>query len=189
MINYIKAFAIICFLLLSMSFNDVKLKRVKVADGISVMLPENFYPMSPDDIAQRYPSIRKPIAAYTNDQRLVDFSINLSATQWRDSDIEMAKGFLKASIYNMFDKVTIIQEDIREINGHKFILFEIETRIEGNKNSFSNSESLKKYSYLQYLLINGKMIVFSFHSPVQLKEQWQSVAPQIMESIKISKKI
>lgn len=185
---YLKIFAFIVVFLTGSGFNDVKLVKKKVADGITVMLPSNFYPMSPDDMRQRYPSVRRPIAAYTNSQRLVDFSINLSATQWRSSDIEMAQSFIKASIYNMFDKVDVLQENIREINGHQYIIYEIETHIDGNK-SFTNSEPVRKYSYLQYLIINGKMIVFSFHSPVQLKDQWKDVVPDIMNSIKLNKKI
>jgi hypothetical protein len=187
MIMNLRIVGLICLFLVGSSFNDVKLVKRKVADGITVMLPSNFHPMSANDLRQRYPSVRKPIAAYTNDQRLVDFSINLSASRWRSSDIEIAKSFIKASIYNMFDNVTVIQEDIREINDHQYIIFEIETRLNGTK-GFTNSEPLKKYSYLQYLIINNKMIVFSFHSPVQLKDQWQTIVPDVMNSIKVNKK-
>ena len=186
---YYRIIALIFIFFMGSSFNDVKLVKKKIADGITIMMPSNFYPMSPDDIAQRYPSVRKPIAAYTNDQRLVDFSVNLSASQWRSSDIEMAKSFMKASIHNMFDKVKVLQEDIREINGHRYIVFEIESRMNADNKTFSNAEPIRKYSYLQYLLINGKMIVFSFHAPVQLKDQWDSIVPEMMQSIKVSKKI
>ena len=116
---------LLCILLIASSFQDIKLKKTKVSDAITVSLPESFYPMAPQDIAQRYPSVRKPIAAYTNDQMLVDFSINQSASMWRQSDIEMAKSFMKSSVMNMFDSVEFIQEDIREINGHNYIVFEI----------------------------------------------------------------
>lgn len=186
---YLRIIVLLIIFISAGSFTDPKLVKTKVAEGITVSLPQNFYPMSPDDIAQRYPSIRKPIAAYTNDQRLVDFNINLSASQWRPSDIELAKSFIKASIHNMFDEVKVLQEDIREINGHNYIVFELETKIEGDSKSFSNTQAVRKYSYLQYLLINGKMIVFSFHSPIKLKDRWESVAPEVMNSIKVSKKI
>lgn len=179
---------LITIFLIGSSFNDIKLKRTKVAEGISVMLPESFYTMSPADIAQRYPSVRKPIAAYSNDARMVDFSINQSATHWRNSDIELAKGFIKASLNNMFHKVKVHQEDIREINGNIFIIFEIETRINGDSYGLETTAPILKYSYLQYLIVKGRMYVFSFHSPIQLMNKWQPVAGEIMNSIKVNRK-
>ena len=182
----IRSFLFITLFLAGAGFNDQQLKKVKVADGISVMLPEGFFPMTPEDIAQRYPSVRKPVAAYTNEERMVDFSINQSATQWKDTDIEMAKGFIKASISHMFDKVKVHQEDIREINGHKFIIFELETRIDGDRMALETTPPAVKYSYLQYLIKNGKMYVFSFHAPLRYIDQWQPIASEVMNSIKVN---
>lgn len=185
----IRAVAVLVFFLALSGFNDIKLKKTKVTDNITVSLPENFYVMSPTDIARRYPSVRKPLAAYTNDQRLVDFSINKSATMWRDQDVEMAKDFVKSSIDNMFDQVNFLQEDIREINGRTFIVMEFESRMEGDNNNLTQNAGIAKYSYMQYLISQGQMIVFSFHAPAKLQNIWQPVAPEIMSSIKISNKL
>jgi hypothetical protein len=179
---------LITLFLITSGFENGKLRKVKVADGITVMLPQDFYPMAPEDIAQRYPSVRKPIAAYTEPERMVDFSVNQSATQWRNGDIELAKSFIKASISNMFHKVKVHQEDIREINGNTFIIFELETRINGDRMALETSEPILKYSYLQYLITNGKMIVFSFHAPIYLMKDWQPIAGDIMNSIKVNTK-
>lgn len=184
----IRSFFLITVFLIGSSFNDIKLKRTKVADGITVMLPEGFFPMTPEDIAQRYPSVRKPIGAYTNEDRMVDFSVNRSATQWRDGDIEMAKGFIKASINHMFDKVKVHQEDIREINGHTYIIFELETRIHGDRMALETTEPAVKYSYLQYLIKNGNMYVFSFHAPLRYIQEWQPIAGKVMNSVKVNPK-
>ncbi|MGK7390050.1 MAG: hypothetical protein ACNS60_06855 [Candidatus Cyclobacteriaceae bacterium M2_1C_046] len=184
----IRSFFLITLFLAGSGFNDVKLKKTKVADGITVLLPAEFFPMTPEDLAQRYPSVRKPIAAYTNEERMVDFSVNQSATQWRDGDIEIAKGFIKASISNMFDKVKVHQEDVREINGETFIIFELETRINGDRLGLETTEPAVKYSYLQYLIKNGQMYVFSFHAPLRYIQTWQPIASEVMNSVKIKPK-
>src|SRR6478609_7258684 len=80
-----------------------RLVKTKIADGIVVLIPREFRPMDDLDFSQRYPSVRKPIAAYTNEAREVDFSVNISATQWSESDVEIAKQFFKAGVLNMFD--------------------------------------------------------------------------------------
>jgi len=162
-----------------------KLVKTKVNEHITVSLPENFFPMSVSDLTQRYPSVRRPIGAYTNSQRLVDFSIKQSATKWRDSDIEIAKDFFKASLVNLYDRVKILKEEIVTINNRQYIAFEMETRINGDKYSLDKKDPVRSYIYVQYLLINGKTIVFALNAPIQMKEEWQSLTEEIMKSVKV----
>ena len=60
--------------------DDPKLVKVKISSEITAMLPKDFVPMGELDFSQRYPSVRKPIGAYTNPDHEVDFSVNISAT-------------------------------------------------------------------------------------------------------------
>src|SRR5690348_12546861 len=83
----------------------VKLVKTKVNDKITVSIPKGWHPMDGMDFTQRYPSVRAPLAAYTDVERLTDFSVNISATQWPDQDLKVAKQFFKASLMNMFDRV------------------------------------------------------------------------------------
>jgi hypothetical protein len=62
-----------------------KLMKMKVNDQISVSVPRDWHPMDAMDFTQRYPSVRAPLAAYTDADRQVDFSVNISATQWPDT--------------------------------------------------------------------------------------------------------
>lgn len=166
-----------------------KLVKTKVNESITVSLPENLFPMSPQDIAQRYPSVRSPIGAYTNESRMVDFSVNVSATRWRASDVAMAKDFFKASIYNLYDKVTMIREELVEVNGKTFVSFEFDSRVNGEAYSLDKKEPIRRYNYVRYLIINGKTLVFSFNCHNRLKEDWQQTAGQIMSSVKVKKSI
>ncbi len=166
-----------------------KLTKTKIGDYITVSLPENFYAMSPQDIAQRYPSVRNPIGAYSNDERLVDFSVNISATRWRSTDIDIAKDFFKASIVNLYDRVDFIKEEIKVINDKRYIIFEFDSRINGDQYTLDKKEAVRTYTYVQYLLINGKTIVFSFNAPTRIKDKWTARAAEIMNSIKVKNNI
>ena len=166
-----------------------KLVKTKVNESITVSLPDNFYPMSPQDISQRYPSVRSPIGAYTTESRMVDFSVNVSATAWRESDVFMAKDFFKASLYNLYDKVTMIKEEVVEMDKMRFIVFEFDAKINGEAYSLDKREPIYRYNYIQYLIINGKTLVFSFNCHNRLKEEWQPKASEIMQSIKVKKNI
>ena len=137
------------------------------------------------DIVQRYPSVRAPLAAYTNEERVADFSVNISATQWPDDDVVLAQKFFKAGIMNVFDRVEMIGEGVHEVHGKKFIFFEFESRVEGNRRQEGYKDPVLRYTYIQYLIEPGKALVFSFNCPRAQKEQWQETARIMMKNIRV----
>lgn len=162
-----------------------KLVRVKVNDSITVFVPKDWVPMDQMDVAQRYPSVRAPLVAYTNYERVVDFSVNISATQWPDDNVELAKDFFKAGIRNMFDKVEFITEGIHEVSGRKMIFFEFESRIDGSRSQQELREPILRYTYIQYLIQPGQATVFSFSCPRRMRAEWQETAKDMMNAIRI----
>ena len=162
-----------------------KLTKIKVNDAITVTVPKDWTVMDENDIAQRYPSVRKPLAAYTNYERVCDFSVNISATQWPDDNVEMAKEFFKAGLVNMFDKVEMIDEGVNELSGKKYIFFEFESRINGNRNQEELREPILRYTYIEYLIQPGQALVFSFSCPRRMREEWQPTARTMMKGIKV----
>jgi hypothetical protein len=175
----------VIFIVLFFGFSAVKLVKTKLSDGITVSLPPNFYPMTPDDIAQRFPSVRAPLGAYTNQDRVVDFSANISATQWPDADLEVARQFFKAGLMNLYDKVDIIEEGIHVVGKKKYIFFEFESYVKGSKRQLGNEDPVLKYTYIQYLVQPKKTLVFTFSCPKEQREDWQETARLIMKSVKV----
>lgn len=162
-----------------------KLMKVKVTDGITVSVPKDWHPMDDQDIVQRYPSVRAPLLAYTNNERIADFSVNISATQWPDDDVVMAQKFFKAGVMNVFDRVEMIGEGVHEIHGKKFIFFEFDSRVEGNRRQEGYKDPVLRYTYIQYLIEPGKALVFSFNCPKNIKEEWQETARLMMKNIRV----
>jgi hypothetical protein len=171
--------------LLLVSFDQPRLVKIKVTDEISVSLPKEWKPMDALDFTERYPSVRAPLAAYTNDERTVDFAVNISATRWPDANLEIASQFFKASIRNMFDRVEMLEEGIREVNGKSFVFFKFESRVNGTKNQVGNTDPVLRFTYLQYLIQPQRTIVFSFNCPRREREQWEQASEAMMKSIKI----
>lgn len=171
--------------LLFISLGQVKLVKTKVTNDITVSLPREWKPMDALDFTQRYPSVRAPLAAYTNHERTADFSVNISATRWPDADLQIARQFFKASVTNLFDRVEMITEGIHEVNGKSFIFFEFESRINGNNRELGNSDPVLRYTYLQYLVQPERTLVFSFSCPRRDRPAWESVAENMMKSVRI----
>jgi hypothetical protein len=161
-----------------------KLVKVKINDNITVSIPQGWNAMDGLDFTQRYPSVRAPLAAYTNLDRTIDFSVNISATQWSDADIELAQKFFKASVLSMFDRVDMIQEGVHEVNKKKFIFFEFDSRISGTRQEGFQNPVLR-YTYIQYLLQPGKTLVFSFNCSRREKQDWQETARMMMKRVKV----
>ncbi len=166
-------------------FAPRKLVKTKVSDGITVMLPEELAPMTPEDLIQRYPSVRAPLGAYTNPDRLVDFSANISATQWKPGDEEFAKKFFKSTIYSMYDRIEMLSEGTLTINKKKFFYFEFDSRINPDRAQVGTQDALMKYTYIMYLVHPKRTLVFSFNCTKEQKEDWQETAKAIMHSVKV----
>ncbi|MFW5700530.1 MAG: hypothetical protein ACOCWM_02475 [Cyclobacteriaceae bacterium] len=169
------------------SAQSIELKRTKISDDISLQLPVSFTPLTEQEINEKMISSRKPLALYGDQARVVDFGVNVSMTSWSNEDLTLMKQFFKSSIMNLYDTVNMITEEMQEINGEHFAVFEFISSVTGDDNSVVNTSNISKYTYLQYALINGKTILFNFSCPARLQDKWAFVAEQIMQSVKIKK--
>ena len=166
-------------------YTKEKLVKTKVNNYITLGLPLGFMPIPDSELAQRYPSVRRPMAAYTNVDREADLSINISATQWPDGNIEMASQFFRSALYYLFDRVQMINEGIVEQHGKQFIYFEFESRVEGNRMEIGQQTAVRKYTYIYYLVEPGRTLVFTFNTDSRFKQKWQDTAKEVMGSIKV----
>ncbi len=173
------------FLISLFAFAPTKLVKTKIGEGITVTLPTTLVPMAEEDIIQRYPSVRAPLGAFTNPNRDTDFSVNISATQWVQADIEIAAQFFKSGIYNLYDRVDLISSGIQTINKKKFIFYEFESRVNGNKLKEAERQPIFRYSYVQYYIEKGRTLVFAFNCPKDHRAEWQTSAHAIMKSVKL----
>ena len=162
---------------------DSKLIRVKISEDISIKLPEDFSPVPPGQIINRHVHFRQPIAFYTDPNNEVDLAFNQNPTRWREADIEILKDFYKSNILSLYDDVDFSKEEVLDIRGKKFAVFEFISTIKGNQNSIRNNSSLKKYTYIQYTIFNGQTLVSNFSTPANGQDRWAKLAKEIMGSI------
>lgn len=184
-----KKFAILfatCMLLLAFQ-EPVRLTKTKISDQISGRLPENFQPVSEEELRSKYVSYRQPIALYTSPDRLVDFSVNVSVNQWQQFDLPLIKDFYKSSLSTLYSNLEILKEETTEIGGHPAAIFEFIGTVEGEESAVRQTNEISKYTYVAYVLVNGKVAVFSLTAPASQQRQWSPVATEIMESLKIKK--
>jgi hypothetical protein len=172
------------FIILFFSVESVaqKLVKKKLSDNISLKIPDNFYPMSDEDKAQRYESARLPIALYTDEARLADFGVNRSYSTWQQGDLNLIEEFYQASIVELYDKVKFISQGVKNVNKHDFVFFEFESVVYP-ENDFQGN--IAKYTYLMYALEDGTTYLFNFTCELRARNQYQGTAHKMMESIKL----
>lgn len=179
-------YQIILFTFLSfLTLDQDKFVKTKIAKGISVELPEDMHEMSDVEIASKYISYRDALGFFTDEDRMADFIINNSVTPWGANDVEMLKEVYKSSIYNLYSSVEMIEEDIKDLHGRKYITYEFISSVSGEENSMVKKSDIVAYNYVSYTVVKNKVFVFTFTCPKRLQTKWQNTAHRMMESIKI----
>ena len=168
-----------------MGGND--LVRTDIYEGISVSLPKSFRPMSEALLREKYVAARRPLAAYTDLNQQVTFGLNVSNTRWQAGDLSILKDFYRASLLELYDEVTFINESVEAINGREFAVFEFVSvvRPDENETSFINQKPIRQYTYVQYTIRDRKTWVFDFSVPAQRQAEWQEMAGKMMNSVRM----
>lgn len=166
------------------SFSAPKLKRVTVAKKVSVLVPEDFTVMPDEGIAIKYPAARKPLAVYTSPNGQVDFSISEKQSTFGDNDLPLLKDIYKSSLLNTFSNVQFIRQEIKPVNKQNMIVFEFVSTLK-DENPNSSKPAIKKYTIAQYYIKKGKVTIFTFNAPAQMKDAWQKTANEIVNSVKM----
>lgn len=179
--------SLVFLILTDLRGQEVSLKKVAINKDIKVALPEEFVQMTEQDINEKYISYRDPIALYTSQDRAVDFGVNLSVTHWKPEDLKIMQEFYENSIKSLYSEVNFIKKEIETINDIPYAVFEFESSVEGESNAITQTNAIKKYTLIHYAIVNNKTVLFNFSSPLSAKGKWQTVAHEIMESIKIKK--
>lgn len=161
-----------------------KLKKVKITDRITVSLPADFNPVTDEDMMNKAISSQRPTAMYTNSERMVDFSVNITKNSWPDDNLILMKDFYKASLYTMYSEVEMLKEEVREVKKRKVLSLAFISTVKPEAEAF-NQKSVVNYTYVQYALVDGRVIVCNFTCPVAIYTQWQETAEAIMNTVKI----
>ena len=175
------------FVILASFQNNTKLVKKKIGDGITMEVPENFVLVSSEEMKQRTRSDDEPLAYYTDPSGDVDLVVNLAYSRWRSTDLEMMRSFYKSNIMGLYDHVNFTRDDIEEINGKQFAVFEFVSKIDDDRNVSISGNAITKYVYIQYAIVNHKTVLCTFSCPARLKNYWAETAGKMMHSVVISK--
>ena len=183
--KFLLYFSLVLFFLTGFSAPGPKLKQTKITETVSVLLPSDFSVMPDDAIAAKYPAPRKPLGAFTSPNGQVDFIVSERPSTFKKEDLTMLKEFYRSSITNKYSKVTFIQEAVKQVNKQDFISFEFTSAVIDEERSTNKLAPIRKYTYIQYTIVNDKLLIFTFNAPIDLQQLWQPTVRKMMQSIKL----
>ena len=168
--------------LLLTAFGGPKLKKTVIAKNITVGVPVDFAPLPDDGIAAKFPAQRRPLGAFSSPNGRVDFSVTQRPTTFNSRDYALLLKIYKASLQNMYSKVTFLTEDIRTVNKRDFVVLEFTSAVNDTRRG-SNLAPIRRYQLVQYAIEGDQQYIFTFTAPADEQPQWQPTAQAIMQSV------
>jgi len=165
-------------------YEEPKLKRQKLDDGVSVLMPETFRKMTDDELAGKYFTYRKPVVMFTDDRGQADIGLNYSATKWSYADLDILKDFYFSTFSNMYGEIHMIDEGIRRHGNYKFAYFEFTADVRDDS-KIVERRSKPVYVYIMYTVQGDKILLVNYNCPKRNLRYQQPIARQMMESLKI----
>lgn len=163
---------------------EPKLKRQKLTNGISILMPQTYREMTDDELAGKYFTYRKPVKMFTDDQGRGDIGVNYSATKWSYADLEILKDFYFATLSDMYSDMHVIEQGIRQHGNYRFAYFEFTADVRDDS-KIVGRRSKPSYVYVMYTVQGDKVLLINYNCPKRYMRYQQKMVRQMMNSLKI----
>ncbi len=150
-------------------------RRLLAEDSISMMVPDNFVPMTKDAVKVKYPSEHRPETILTDETGTVNLLFQYMEGEVDSTTIETFRnqvfGLMK------YANPGIKEREVGEIDieGHRIAYVEFTNNALGGK----------LYNLMFYISVKGRPLMGSFNCITKDMKYWQPVAVEMMQSIKI----
>ena len=167
-------------LLLSHLLHAQDLVLDKVSDKVTIRIPKNFHKLKPEEAQRRYLSPREPLAMYSDPANECDLVVNNTNAFFDAKDMGIMKDFYKATLRSMYTKINFLREAEETVGRRKALVFEFSSEL-----LEKGRPTLKKYTYIQYVLWGQRVVVCSFTCDEKQRPKYQAMLPKVMQSVRI----
>lgn len=158
---------------------DVTLEeRNLLEDRVSILVPDNFAPMTEELMALKYPSEGRPSLVLTNETGGINLAFNHTASRATQNDMESYKSYLEKTFKRTYSGSDWKGSGVKEINGRKFGYLEF----------VSQAIDTEIYNLMFFTDLDGKLLICSFNCTKKNIKQWEPIGKEIMNSTKINEK-
>jgi hypothetical protein len=157
----------------------VVLVDTEITPKLKMLIPNKFTRLSNSDAQRLFMTGSEPLGAFSSDDKQAALLITEALNQFDAKDAEMMKIFTKSKISLLFKNVKYIKEDIKKVSKKTVLILEFTAEAENNQGKL-----VKKYNYLQYMIMGNTVITFNFYCKQQDMGLWKPYVETMMNSVK-----
>ncbi|NQZ84152.1 MAG: hypothetical protein HRU03_00390 [Nanoarchaeales archaeon] len=151
------------------------MKKELFSGDLEIKIPSSFEIMD-DEIAQiKYPSINRPELIYTNSDGSTNLAFKRTESSVTNNQISEVKDLFSQMFKNLYPSATWYDENIYEVNGKNIGVLEFSTP----------AIDTEIYNYMFFFEMNGKVTLVTFNTLLEQKGNWEVLAEEIRNSVKI----
>lgn len=159
-------------------------QQVEEGDRFFFKVPAEWRPMTIAELEQSTHQTRKAHVAYTHPKGRANFIITLNETPWAGGGLNMLLEMQKSNVMYLYDnKVRIMTEETRNINGRLYAILEFVGRAE------LGTRTVKKYNLVSYSIYGPMAMVSVFSCENRYRAYYQDVAWEVLKSLKVKENL
>lgn len=169
-------FSIVVLILASNGWAAPALQSKTLLDGkLSLLMPADFKPLSPEMLALKYPRQQPPQLAYSNPETSVNVTVGHTPHAIAPEQLAAARSQVEAGVKSAMPTAKWYQSKMTSINGRAFFLMEFQ----------SPAPDVNVRNIVAGTSLDGRLLLVSFNTVVPLEKEWMPVGTRIIQSIKV----
>ena len=158
-------------------FGQIKLdNKLSLLDNkVEISLPKELSKMSDTMWSYKYHRLPRPALVMTDENGEINLLLNLTNQAATESQLSEYADLRVANLKKTRTDIKILDQGVKVVNGKKvgFIKF---SSVAVDQNIFN---------YYFFTVLDGKIIFFTFNCIEKLQKTWESVAEDILNSLKV----
>ena len=156
------------------SYSQIKLEKINLLDNkLEILIPKQLSVMSEEMWTLKYKRNIRPILVLTDEEGEVNFLADDTQIASTENGIDSFKNFHINSMKEKRPDLEFLEDGIKTINGIKVGYFKF----------LSQAIDQKVFNYYFFIVIEEKIILFSFNCIEKLQSTWEKSADEIVSSI------
>ncbi|NQZ85285.1 MAG: hypothetical protein HRU03_06205 [Nanoarchaeales archaeon] len=143
---------------------------------LEIKVPSSFQIMGEEMAQVKYPSINRPELIYTDSTGSTNLAFKRTGSSVTNNQISEFVDTLSQTFKKIYPSATWYDENVYEINGKNIGVLELSTP----------TIDTEIYNYIFFFEMNGKLTMVSFNSLLEEKENWEVLAKEIRNSVKVN---
>lgn len=134
-----------------------------------IKVPKNFKQLDYDTITKKYIG-DIPDVVFSNEETTINIAISITENTMENNQIKSYKEYMETILKNTSE---VVSSNYYEIDNHNI----------GNIVLISKASDTDIYNNMIFFSYNDKLVIVTFNCTVDLREEWQSVAEFVIDSL------